>query len=133
MSTVASPPAVRPAPPPPVRTGRCRWSVWIEPAGHHGGTHYHVIPMPAPPDHKGVWRIRKQGTDAAYTVAAPKKGGPGCTCPDHETHGTVCKHIRALGALGLLKLPKPKPQPKRRPMSARGAREQLEEARQLSP
>ena len=109
-STVASPRAARPAPP-ILRHGTCRWSVYIATDGRTGGKHYSVTPLADQPGFRGVWRIRAHGTDTAYTVAAPKTGRPGCTCPDHETRGTACKHIMALAALGLIKRPKDKPAP----------------------
>jgi hypothetical protein len=82
--------------------------VYIAPAGQSGGKFYAVIPLGAQPGFRGTWRLRSQDSGTTYTVAAPKKGKPGCTCPDHETRGTVCKHIRALAALGLLKAPQDK-------------------------
>src|SRR5262249_46644403 len=62
-------------------------------------------------------------------------GKPGCTCPDHESRGTVCKHIRALAAIGLLKIPKEKTGPTARGLKAhaKNARAAIAEAKQLSP
>src|SRR5215470_1646174 len=110
MSTVATAPAARPAPP-LLRHGTCRWSVYIATDGRTGGKHYAVTPLADQPGFRGVWRIRAHGTDTTYTVAAPKIGRPGCTCPDHESRGTCCKHIMALAALGLIRRPKEKPAP----------------------
>src|SRR5262249_41969446 len=93
MSTVATAP--------PVRHGHCRWSVYIATDGRTGGKYYAVTPIADQPGFRGVWRVRAHGTETTYTVAAPKTGRPGCTCPDHETRGTACKHIMALAALGL--------------------------------
>src|SRR5262245_34317292 len=109
-SIVAAPRAARPAPP-ILRHGTCRWSVYIATDGRTGGKHYSVTPLADQPGFHGVWRVRAHGTDTTYTVADPKTGRPGCTCPDHETRGTACKHIMALAALGLVKRPKDKPAP----------------------
>jgi hypothetical protein len=51
-----------------------------------------------------VWRLRKaDGT--TYTVADTIDGAT-CDCGDfvfrHDGHGTHCKHVRALRALGLI-------------------------------
>src|SRR5215470_8149097 len=136
-STVASPRAARPAPPPPARHGTCRWHVYIAPAGQTGGKLYAVIPLGAQPGFRGTWRLNVQETHPAqsYTVAAPKSGRPGCTCPDHEQRGTLCKHITALGAIGLLKLPKDKAPSKARGLKAhaKNAKAAIAKARQLSP
>src|SRR5262249_54453159 len=103
----ASPRAARPGPPRPARHGTCRWHVSIAPAGQTGGKLYAVIPLGAQPGFRGTWRLNVQESHPAqsYTVAAPKSGRPGCTCPDHETRGTMCKHIRALAPRGLVRLP----------------------------
>src|SRR5215470_2712465 len=136
-STVASPRAARPAPPPPARHGTCRWHVYIAPAGQTGGKLYAVIPLGAQPGFRGTWRLNVQETHPAqsYTVAAPKSGKPGCTCPDHEQRGTMCKHIRALAALGLVRIPKDKPAPsaaRGRKAHAKSARAAIAEAKALS-
>jgi hypothetical protein len=133
-SSIVSPaPAARPAPP-PARHGTCRWQVYIAPTGQTGGKTYAVTPLGAQPGFKGTWRLRNPDSGQTYTVAAPRTGRPGCTCPDHETRGTVCKHIRALAALGLLKAPKDKPAPSRakgRKAHARNARAAVAEANAL--
>ena len=136
MSSVATTPAARPAPP-PVRHGISRWSVWIQPTGQTGGHRYSVRPLPDQPGFRGVWQVRKHGSPTTYTVAAPKQGDPGCTCPDHESRGSVCKHILALAALGLFRRPKAA-RPKKAPSQARAlrahaktAREAIAEARTL--
>ena len=112
-STVASPPAARPAPP-PIRSGKCRWTVFIETSSRTGGKHYSVVPLGAQPGFRGVWRIRTHGTETTYTVAQPSRGPAECTCPDHASTKAQCKHIRALAALGLVKRPKDKPAPRSR-------------------
>ena len=134
MSTVAAAPAARPAPP-LVRHGICRWSVYIATDGRTGGKHYSVTPLADQPGFRGVWRIRAHGTETTYTVAAPRTGRPGCTCPDHETRGTACKHIMALAALGLIRRPKEKPAPsqaKALRAHAKNARAAVAEANALS-
>jgi hypothetical protein len=110
--------------------------VYIAPAGQNGGKFYAVIPLGAQPGFKGTWRLKARDTQTTYTVAAPKTGRPGCTCPDHETRGTVCKHIRALAAIGLLKAPKDKPAPSQaraRKAHAKTARAIIAECKALSP
>src|SRR5215468_7867847 len=60
-STVASPRAARPAPP-PARHGTCKWTVYIAPAGQSGGKFYAVIPLGAQPGFKGTWRLKAHDT-----------------------------------------------------------------------
>jgi hypothetical protein len=110
--------------------------VYIAPAGQTGGKLYAVIPLGAQPGYRGAWRLSVQESfpPKTYTVAAPKSGRPACTCPDHEQRGTVCKHIRALGALGLLKLSKDKPAPsaaRGRKAHAKNAKAAIAEAKTL--
>jgi hypothetical protein len=134
-STVASPPTARPAPP-LLRHGTCRWSVYIATDGRTGGKYYSVTPLADQPGFRGVWRVRAHGTETTYTVAAPKTGRPGCTCPDHETRGTACKHIMALAALGLIRRPKEKPAPskaKALKAHAKTARAIIAECKALDP
>jgi SWIM zinc finger len=121
MATVASPPRAVSAPPPIVRHGTCRLTVRIR------GTDYRLRPMPAPAGFKAVWTLRKLDphATATYTVAAPKGAQPGCTCPDHEINKSVCKHIMALAALGLIAKPKAA-----RPVKARTRRVHAATARQ---
>jgi hypothetical protein len=110
--------------------------VYIAPAGQSAGKFYAVIPLGAQPGFKGTWRLRAHDTQTTYTVAAPKSGKPGCTCPDHETRGTMCKHIRALAAIGLLRAPKDKPAPSRAKglkAHAKNARAAIAEAKKLDP
>jgi SWIM zinc finger len=116
MATVspARPARREPAPAPPVRSGTCRLLLQI------GATDYTVRPMPAPPGFRVVWVLRKQDPQhsAAYSVVHQKGHGPDCSCPDRQINGAVCKHIRALAALGLipaLKGPRPR---KARPAAA---------------
>ena len=124
-------PAPRPvgAAPPTVRHGTCRLTVHIK------GTDYRLRPMPAPPGFKVVWTLRKidSGATATYTVAHPKGAQPGCTCPDHEINKSVCKHIIALAALGLIAKPKAaRPVKARtRQLHARNARQAIAEAKAL--
>jgi len=99
----------------PVRHGLARLTLRI------GGTDYRLRPSPVPPPgFLAVWTLRNLGPEragAVYSVAQFKGEGPGCTCPDHEHNGAICKHIMALRALGLL--PKPK---ERKTNKARGPR-----------
>ena len=104
MATVASPPCPACAAPPPVRHGTCRLTLQI------GGTEY------SPPSHarargasgsSGPSRILDPHRPVVhYSVALPKGEPAGCTCPDHEQRGSICKHIMALVALGLPPRPK---------------------------
>jgi hypothetical protein len=117
--------------PPPVRHGLCRLTLRI------GGTDYRLRPMPAPPGFKAVWVLRKldPGGEVAYSVAVPKGEPAGCTCPDHEINGAICKHILALAAVGLIPKPKvPKPRrPRKRDLRlhAKNARQAIAEAKAL--
>jgi hypothetical protein len=96
MSTVA--PEVRgaqPAPTPPVRHGTCRLIVVID------GTEYRLSRSPSA---RAAWHLKR--------MAEPRKGTVYCvlthkcvvmlTCLDNIMNGAVCKHVRALKALGLV-------------------------------
>ena len=131
MASVAD--AARPvgASPPPVRHGLCRLTLRI------GGTDYRLRPMPAPPGFRSVWVLRKldQGGEVTYSVAAPKGRTAGCTGPDHEHNGAICKHILALAAIGLIptqQAPGPR-QPRKRDLRlhAKNARRAIAEANAL--
>ena len=129
MASVASPPRPVGAAPSPVRHGICRLTLRI------GGTEYRLRPMPAPPGFRKVWTLRKLGefATATYSVAQPKGEPAGCTCPDHEQRSSICKHIMALAALGLIALPKAaRPVKARtRQIHARNARQAIAEAKAL--
>ena len=130
MASVASPPRPVGAAPPPVRHGTCRLTLRI------GGTEYRLRPMPAPAGFRSVWTLRKLDPHAApvtYTVAAPKGEPAGCTCPDHESRGSTCKHIMSLAALGLIAKPKAaRPVKARtRQIHAKNARQAIAEAKAL--
>ena len=129
MASVSSPPRPVGAAPPTVRHGTCRLTVRIR------GTDYRLRPMPAPAGFKAVWTLRKLDphATATYTVAAPKGAQPGCTCPDHEIDKSVCKHIMALAALGLIAKPKAaRPVKARtRQIHAKNARQAIAEAKAL--
>ena len=96
MSTVA--PEVRgaqPAPTPPVRHGTCRLIVVID------GTEYRLTRSPAA---RNAWNLRKRSgprAGATYCVLTHKNVIT-FTCPDSTMNGAVCKHVRALKALGLV-------------------------------
>ena len=102
--------------PPPVRHGKCRLTLTI------GGTHYSLRPIPGQPRGMRVYALRSLNGERAgkyYSVAVVNREA-GCTCPDAETNGAVCKHIMALRALGFL------------PVSARTAAESRAEAARLA-
>ncbi|MDE2100042.1 MAG: SWIM zinc finger family protein [Patescibacteria group bacterium] len=111
MSTVASPPRARrdQAPAAPARHGKCSLRLSI------GGTEYRLTPLTPPAGYKVVWSLRKLDPtrSAIYQVAVERGQQPGCTCPDFEINGAVCKHVGALKALGLI------PGRKARPAAAR--------------
>jgi SWIM zinc finger len=108
-----------PPPAPPivhvVRHGKCRLTLTI------GGTNYTVRPMPPHPGFTAIWCLRKLShlgeSAATYAVAVHREDPqPGCTCPDHELNKSLCKHIMALRALGLIPaaapaVPVPTPRP----------------------
>ena len=54
---------------------------------------------------RAIWTLRKtEGPEpVAYAVASDGLEAH-CTCPDHEIHGALCKHIGALVALLLVGL-----------------------------
>jgi len=130
MASVASPPRPVGAAPPVVRHGTCRLTVRIR------GTDYRLRPMPAPEGFKAIWTLRKLDphATATYTVAVPKGAQSGCTCPDYEINNSICKHVMALAALGLIPKPKaPRPAKARtRQVHARNARQAIAEASALT-
>jgi hypothetical protein len=85
--------------PPTVRTGRCGLTLTID------GRRYRL--RPAPPTGRGskIWRLTVLGgqsrAGATYSVCQFKHSID-CTCPDSTIQHAVCKHVRALQALGLL-------------------------------
>ena len=96
MSTVA--PEVRgaqPAPAPPVRHGTCRLIVIID------GTEYRLTRSPSA---RAAWHLKRLAEPRKGTVycVLTHKCVVTCTCPDSITNGAVCKHVRALKALGLV-------------------------------
>ena len=130
MASVASPPRPVGAAPPPVRHGICRLTLRI------GGTEYRLRPIRHQPGFRAVWTLKKldpHGPVVHYSVAQPKGEPAGCTCPDHEQRGSICKHIMALAALGLIALPKAARPPKARTrqIHARNARQAIAEAKAL--
>jgi hypothetical protein len=70
-------------------------------------------------------KLDPHGPVVHYSVAQPKGEPVGCTCPDHEQRGSICKHIMALVALGLIPLPKAA-----RPVKARTRKVHAANARQ---
>ena len=129
MATVASPPRPVGAAPPTVRHGICRLTLRI------GATEYRLRPMPAPAGFRAVWTLRKidPGGEVVYSVAQAKGEPPACTCPDHEYNKSVCKHIMAIAALGLIPRPKAARPPKARTrqIHAANARQAIAEAKSL--
>ena len=115
---------------PPVRHGTCS-PLWVR----INGVWYTVHTLGDQPGFTAVWQVRKQDPErsAAYTVAQQARKDPGCTCPDHELNGFLCKHIRALQSVGLLKKPRPrKPrQASGRRLHAKNARKAIAEANAL--
>jgi hypothetical protein len=94
MSTVA--PEVRGAQPaPPVRHGLCRLTLTID------GAEYRLTRSPTA---RAAWHLKKRTEPRAgvtYCVLT-HKCIVSCTCPDSVRGGAVCKHVRALVALGLV-------------------------------
>ena len=96
MATVA--PEVRgaqPAPAPPVRHGTCRLTLTID------GTPYRLAKAPAA---RAAWHLKRMAEPRKGTVycVLTHKNVVTCTCPDSIMNGDVCKHVRALKALGLV-------------------------------
>ena len=92
MSTVA--PEVRGAQPaPPVRHGTCRLTLTID------GTEYRLSRSPSA---RAAWHLKRMAEPRKGTVycVLTHKCIVSCTCPDSITNGAVCKHVRALKALG---------------------------------
>jgi hypothetical protein len=84
---------------PPVRTGRCGLTLSID------GRRYRL--RPAPPTGRGskIWHLTVLGGQSragqSYSVCQFKRNVD-CTCPDSTIKHAVCKHVRALQALGLI-------------------------------
>ena len=96
MATVA--PEVRgaqPTPTPPVRHGTCRLIVIID------GTEYRLTRSPSA---RAAWHLKRLAEPRKGTVycVLTHKNVVTCTCPDSIMNGAVCKHVRALKALGLV-------------------------------
>ena len=102
--------------PPPVRHGTCRLTLTI------GGTDYALRPIPGQPRGMHVYCLRPLNGERAgkiYSVAIVNREA-GCTCPDAEVNGAVCKHVMALRAIGFV------------PISARTASESKAEAARVA-
>jgi hypothetical protein len=84
---------------PVVRTGKCSLILVID------GRRYRV--SPAPPVARGskIWRLRvlpgQTRAGQIYSVCSVH-GHVDCTCPDSVQNHAVCKHTRALQALGMV-------------------------------
>jgi hypothetical protein len=96
MATVA--PEVRgaqSAPTPPVRHGTCRLIVIID------GTEYRLSRSPSA---RAAWHLKRMAEprEGAVYCVLTHKCIVTCTFPDSIMNGAVCKHVRALKALGLV-------------------------------
>jgi SWIM zinc finger len=101
---------------PLMRHGKCRLHITI------GGTCYALRPIPGQPLGVKVFSLRSLNGEREgknYCVAIVNREA-GCTCPDAEVNGAVCKHVMALRATGFL------------PVSARTASESKAEAARLA-
>jgi hypothetical protein len=84
---------------PPVRTGKCSLLLIID------GKRYRV--SSAPPVSRGskIWHLKvmpgQERAGRTYSICS-FRGRVDCTCPDATKNGAVCKHSRALQALGLV-------------------------------
>ncbi len=84
---------------PPVRTGKCSLILVID------GRRYRVTP--GEPTRRGskIWRLRvcagQTRAGQLYSVCSVHKHVD-CTCPDSTLNFAVCKHIRALQAIGMV-------------------------------
>jgi hypothetical protein len=84
---------------PPVRTGKCSLILVID------GRRYRITP--GEPTRRGakIWRLRvcpgQTRAGQLYSVCSVH-GHIDCTCPDSTVNFAVCKHARALQALGLV-------------------------------
>ena len=79
----------------PVRHGTCRLIVIID------GTEYRLTRSPAA---RAAWHLKRMAEprEGAVYYVLTHKSVVTCTCPDSITNGAVCKHVRALKALGLV-------------------------------
>jgi len=96
MSTLA--PEVRGAQPaltPPVRTGKARLVLVID------GTEYKVSRSPSA---RAAWHLKRMAEPRKGTIycVLTHKSVVTCSCPDSIMNGAVCKHVRALVAVGLV-------------------------------
>jgi hypothetical protein len=95
--------------PVPARHGTCRLQLSI------GKSVYTLIPPHGPaPLAWGVKQIRGASPGARYSCYVTPSGHPACSCPDHQHRATVCKHLGALRACGLLSFADPGAPPKRK-------------------
>src|SRR5262249_40890347 len=115
---------------PPVRHGLCALYLRI------GGTRYKIRRVrPAPARFTAFWVVRALGGEragAVYSVAVPRGREPGCTCPDHEVNGAICKHLMALAALGLIRRPRAA-RPRRPRQPGRQALRRLDQTARAHP
>jgi hypothetical protein len=80
---------------PPVRHGLCRLTLTID------GADYRLTRSPTA---RAAWHLKKRsGPRAGVTYCVlTHKNIVSCTCHDSIRGGAVCKHVRALKALGLV-------------------------------
>jgi hypothetical protein len=84
---------------PPVRTGRCGLTLSID------GRRYRLRPADPTGPRAKIWRLTvlagQSRAGTTYSVCQISRSVD-CTCPDACANNAVCKHIRALQALGLV-------------------------------
>jgi hypothetical protein len=82
--------------PPPVRHGKCRLVIQIN------GCDYVLRRVKLGPRGKASksWSLTKADGTCYYVTR--ENASISCTCPDHRSRGSRCKHLRALVAAGLL-------------------------------
>ncbi len=85
----------QPAPTPPVRTGKARLVLVID------GVEYRLSKSPTA---RAAWHLKRMSEPRKGTVycVLTHKNIVTCSCPDSIMNGAVCKHVRALVAVGLV-------------------------------
>src|SRR5271165_4157839 len=85
--------------PPVVRTGKCSLILVID------SRRYRVSPAPPVVPGAKIWHLRVLSgqirAGKVYSVCSIRRRVD-CTCPDSTQNHAVCKHVRALQALGLV-------------------------------
>lgn len=84
---------------PPVRTGRCGLTLSID------GRRYRIRPAEPTGPRAKIWRLTvlagQPRAGVTYSVCQVSRSVD-CSCPDSSGNHAVCKHVRALQALGLV-------------------------------